>query len=153
MDTSDGLQYRQIEEALAAVMNVDPRSMGAFRAKLRHLRNIGVPHLPSPGSGRKIEYSRSHALELMIALELEKLGRSPRSIALNAPSIVWQALSGWPEEQDCRAMIHKDEPGYTITWNEDAFFKYVRNAPDVFMVINVSGCLRRLEDALDRVVG
>jgi len=134
-------------------MNVERKSMGAFRAKLRHLRNIGVPHLPNPGSGRQIEYSRRHALELMIALELEKLGQSPRSVALNAPSIVAQAFSGQPEEDDCRVMIHENVPGYTIAWTEVAFFKYMRKAPNVFMVINVSGCARRLEDALHRVVG
>jgi hypothetical protein len=153
MNARDSLQYRQIEAALADLMRVDRKSIGAFRAKLRHLRNIGVPQLPSPGSGRQIEYSRRHALELIIALELEKLGQSPRSVALNAPSIVGQAPYGQFEGQDCRVMIHEDAPGYTITWTESAFSKYVRRAPDVFMAINVSGCVRRLEDALDRVLG
>jgi hypothetical protein len=153
IDPRDRLGYRHVEATLAGLMSVDRKSMGAFRAKLRHLRNIGVPQLPSPGSGRPIEYSRLHALELMIALELEKLGHSPRSVALNAPSIVAQAFSGQPEEDDCRVMIHESVPGYTIAWTEAAFFKYVMKAPNVFTVINVSGCVRRLDDALDRVVG
>jgi hypothetical protein len=29
----------------------------------------------------------------------------------------------------------------------------MRKAPDVFMVINVSGCVRRLDAALDHVLG
>jgi hypothetical protein len=153
MDAKESLHYRHVEAALAGLMSVNRKSMGAFRAKLRHLRNIGVPQLPSPGSGRPIEYSRRHALELMIALELEKLGQSPRSVALNAPSIVRQSPYGQYEGQDNYVIILEDKPGYTMTSTERAFFEFMRKAPDVFMVINVSGCVRRLDAALDQVLG
>jgi hypothetical protein len=154
MDVRERLYYRHVEAALAGLMSVNRKSMGAFRAKLRHLRNIGVPQLtsPNPGSGRPIEYSRRHALELMIALELEKLGQSPRNVALNAPSIVGQSPYGQYEGQDCYVVIRKDEPGYTMT-TEKGFPEFMRKAPDVFMVINVSGCVRRLDAALDHVLG
>jgi hypothetical protein len=145
----ESLRYYHIEAALAALMGIDQNSIGAFRARLRHLRNIGVPVLPNPGSGRPIEYSRRHALELMIALELEKLGQSPRSVAMNAPSIVRQLREG----QDCYAMIHEDKPGYTMTWTKKGFSEFLSKAPDVFTVINISGCVRRLDAALDRVLG
>jgi hypothetical protein len=152
MDAPDSFQYRHIEAALAALMRINRKSIKAFRAKLRHLRNIGVPRLPSSGSGRPIEYSRRHALELMIALELEKLGQSPRTVALNAPSIVRQSPYGQHEGQDCYVVIYEDKPGYIITAAE-GFPEFMTKAPDVFTVINVSGCVRRLDAALDQVLG
>jgi hypothetical protein len=153
MDAPESFHYRHIEAALAALMRINRRSIKAFRAKLRHLRNIGVPRLPSPGSGSPIEYSRRHALELLIALELEKLGQSPRSVAMNAPSIVRQSPYGQFEGQDCCVIFSEDQPGYVITWTEQGFSEFMRKAPDVFMVINVSGCVRRLDVALDQVFG
>lgn len=77
-------RYRHIETALARVFNVMPEGMGAFRARLRHLRNIGVPELPKPGSGEQINYTRENAIEILLALELEALGVSPRHAAAHA---------------------------------------------------------------------
>ena len=57
-------------------MNVKPKDIGAFRGRLRHLRNIGLPRLPKIGSGRAIDYSDRQALEMLLALELEDAGQT-----------------------------------------------------------------------------
>jgi hypothetical protein len=149
------LRYRHVEAALAKVMNVGPKDMGAFRARLRHLRNIGVPRLlPNPGSGRPIDYSRRQALELLIALELENVGQAPKEVALLAGTIVRQSPYGWHKGKDCYAVISKSLPGVTMINGLRAFSEHMRerHAPDVGVLINVSACVRKLDPALDRAL-
>jgi hypothetical protein len=146
------VRYRCLEAALADVMNVKPKGMGAFRAKLRHLRNLGLPRLPSPGSGQAINYTRRQALELVFAMELEKFGQVPRMAAENAQSIVRQSPYGQHEGEDCFVTITEVKPGYTIAYGVNGLSEFMRTAPDVFFVINVSGCARRLEAALGRTL-
>ena len=78
---TESYRYGHVEAALARVFSVGPDELGAFRGRLRHLRNIGVPDLPKPGSGRQIKYSRQNIIEMMLALEFEAMGVSPRYAA------------------------------------------------------------------------
>jgi len=55
--------------------------MAAFRAKLRHLRNLGVPPIARPGSGRQVAYQQSDVYRILVALELEILGFTPKTAA------------------------------------------------------------------------
>jgi len=144
------VRYRCLEAALADVLIVKPKGMGAFRAKLRHLRNLGLPRLPRPGSGQAINYTRPQALELVVAMELEKFGQVPRMAAENAKSIVRQCPYGQHEGEDCFVTITEAKPGYTVAYGVNGLSEFMRTAPDVFFVINVSGCVRRLEAALNR---
>jgi hypothetical protein len=155
------MQYNYLEKALAQVMNIKASKMGAFRARLRHLRNIGLPQLPNPGSGQPIDYTRRQALELMVALELEKLGQSPRTVAMNAESIVRQSpyerhAEKSPirkrTEQDCYVFVNTEQPGYTIIYGLRDVATVIKRQPDAFLVINVSGCARRLEAAVNKVM-
>ena len=158
------LRYKHIEAALAEVMNVKPKDMGAFRARLRHLRNIGVPRLPNPGSGQPIGYSRRQALELLIALELEKVGQAPKKVALLADSImqnkaalvagtiVRQTPYGTYKGRDCYATVSEFRPEVTLAFGLKAFSELMKSAPDVFLVINVSACVRKLDPALTRAL-
>jgi hypothetical protein len=150
LGTRSDVRYRQVESALADVMGIKPKGMGAFRARLRHLRNIGLPQLPSPGSGQPIDYTQRQALELIIAMELEKIGQLPKTAAINAESIVRQSPYGQQDGKDCYAVVTEGKPGYTIAVGPRAFSEFMRCSPDVFLVINVSGCVRRLEAALNR---
>jgi hypothetical protein len=71
-------RYGVIERALADVLQVGPAKIGAFRARLRHLRNINCPKLPKTGSGQPVLITREQAIEILIALELVALGIAPR---------------------------------------------------------------------------
>jgi hypothetical protein len=73
------VRYKQVEEVLAEIFEIEPDRHKAFRARLRHLRNIGIPaDLPKPGSGAQVDYSRDHVLEMLIALEITSIGIAPR---------------------------------------------------------------------------
>jgi hypothetical protein len=74
-------QYKYVELALANAFGVEPLDLPAFRARLRHLRNLGVPAIPRPGTGHTIAYGRSHAIQMLVALELELLGLPPKLAA------------------------------------------------------------------------
>jgi hypothetical protein len=159
------LRYKHIEGALAEVMNIKPNDMAAFRARLRHLRNSGVPRLPNPGSGQPIDYSRRQVLELLVALELEKVGQAPKKVALTietiaqkkemaflAGTIVQQSPYGKYKGRDCYAAVSESRPGVTMAFGLKAFSEFMKSAPDVFLVINVSACVRKLDPALNRAL-
>ena len=145
------MRYEQVEEALAEVMNVTAKGIGAFRARLRHLRNIGSPRLPKTGSGRAVDYSRQHALEMLLALELQKLGQTARRAALLAGSMVRQTPYGQYHGKDCFVRCQADSKGYTTALGLDGFMEMMESAPHTFLVINVSACVRKLETALGNV--
>jgi hypothetical protein len=96
---AERLRYSDIENALAEVLRVAPDQAGAFRGRIRHLRNIGVPEVPHPGHGRPACYSVLDALEILIALRLHALGVAPKVIAPMAHKIV---LQYWPDAADER---------------------------------------------------
>jgi hypothetical protein len=74
-------RYKHVELALAENFGVQPEDMPAFRARMVHLRKLGVPKTERPGSGRQIVYERSHAMQILLALEFEFLGFSPKMAA------------------------------------------------------------------------
>ena len=145
-------RYKHIEAALADVASVKPTDMGAFRARLRHLRNIGLPQLPNPGSGQPIAYSRRQALEMLLAVELEKVGQAPKSAALLAQSIIRQAPYGQHEGKDCYVTLSEVRPGYTMAYGRSGLSKMMAKAPPVLLTINVSACVRNLDPALNRAL-
>jgi hypothetical protein len=146
------LRYGQVEAALADVMDVRRKDMPAFRARLRHLRNIGVPRLPRPGSGQMVEYSRQQALEMLISLELEKIGQAPKQIALFAPTIVRQSPYEPGSDNQCWAVLNKTKPWVNMAWYWDGFLELLQSADDVFVTINVAACIKKLDAALDRAL-
>jgi len=77
---SVALLYGEVEDTLARLHNVQDKDRKAFRAKLRHFRNLGIPPLPKVGSGTKISYSLDDLYELFFALELTQCGLSPSTI-------------------------------------------------------------------------
>jgi hypothetical protein len=149
------LRYKNIETALIDVAGVEPKAIGSFRARLRHLRNIGLPKLPASGSGTHITYSRRQALEILIAVQLENIGHKPHSAAILAGSIVRQSPHGQHERRDCYVIPsapteNRDE--YKIMYGVEGVSKFMRASPDIFTVVNVSALVRRLDMALHRSV-
>jgi hypothetical protein len=145
------LRYEHVEKALAEVMKVTPKGMGAFRARLRHLRNIGLPRLPKPGSGRAIDYTRQHALEMLLAVELENLGQTARRSALLAGSMVRQTPYGQYQNMDCYVCCKPNSREYSSASGLKNLMELMATAPHVSLVINVSSCVRKLEEALDHM--
>jgi len=82
------VQYRHLETALIKLFEVGESEIGAFKARIRHLRALGCPHIAKPGSGERIEYSRENTAELALALELERVGKPPRAAAWLADHLV-----------------------------------------------------------------
>ena len=143
------LQYKLVEVALAATLEVPTNRMGAFRARLRHLKNLGLP-ADKPGSGKQIAYSRRQVLELLIALEIENLGVAPKRAAMLAPSIVRQAPYGSFNGHDQYVAISPSdrEPRYTVALGFQPFLQFLKSSPRAFSVINVSACARSLDQAI-----
>jgi hypothetical protein len=71
------LRYQHVEAALAEIFRVTDAGRMAFRARLRHLRNLGLPELPKVGQGTQLTYRTSHLHQLFFALELEEFGVDP----------------------------------------------------------------------------
>jgi hypothetical protein len=76
------MHYRQFEKILIDVFSIDDSALGAFRARLRHLRTLGVPNTPKRGSGNPTSYRRVDLFMTSIALALETLGMTPTISAL-----------------------------------------------------------------------
>lgn len=159
------LRYGDVETALAAVLKVEPKRMGAFRARLQHLRNIGLPSgLPKPGSGRQIAYSNRQALEMLLALVLEELGQSPQAAAVLSASIVRlspyrQDLAKHDQQGDMYAVVQPDKAPYTIFYGDAGlkeFFGMSRRGswriapPPTFSMIDVTAHAKLLRVALQR---
>jgi hypothetical protein len=73
-------RYVHVEAALAQVLSVPSEKRLAFAARIRHLRNIGIPRgLSKPGSGQKIGYHGWQVMHVLTCLLLELHGHSPAS--------------------------------------------------------------------------
>jgi hypothetical protein len=71
------MEYKAFEAALADLHVVDADDMKAFRARLRVLRDMGVPAVSGPGKGSRIDYSFGDLWETALALALERFGLPP----------------------------------------------------------------------------
>lgn len=148
------LGYKQVETALADVLEVKPDDMGAFRARLRHLRNLGLPELPTPGSGQRIDYSDDQAFVMLLALELEDVGLAPRSAATIAQSIARMhrslrgALRLSADGNFYAAVTPKGAKQWTALSTRAALDKFLARARRGFCLLNLSFCARKLERAL-----
>lgn len=145
------MRYVDIEDALAGVMRIAPSRLATFRAQLRHLRNIGVPSVPKPGSGRAIDYTREHALEMLLALELQKIGQTAQRAARVAGSIVRTTPYGQWNGEDCYVYCQTDRREYTVATGLDQMMTVIKSGPPAFAVINVSACVRKLEEAFSEI--
>jgi hypothetical protein len=79
------LHYKHLERAVADVMGTPKDKMGALRARMRRLRDLGFSAWTrpggGPGTGQVIKYSTQNVLEIVIALVMEDLGQSPKTAA------------------------------------------------------------------------
>jgi hypothetical protein len=66
---------------MVRLFEVEPSNLLALRARIRHIRDCGVPPIPRGGRGPAAEYSRLHVIQLAVALTLSTVGVSPKSSA------------------------------------------------------------------------
>lgn len=71
------LQFGQVEEALATLHRVSDAGRAAFRARLRHLKQLDFPPGTRTGKGQRAEYTFSNYLQMVVALELAQAGFAP----------------------------------------------------------------------------
>lgn len=153
------LRYKQVEASLADVFEVKPKKLGAFKARLRHLRNLGVPDLPKPGSGAQIDYEPEQVLAMLVALQLQAMGNNPRTVAQVANEVVRR----WYRPRPLGTSIEKLGDLFVIIQPEkdDRFhagygakvlaeFLKIERAFG-FSVINVSACAEGLFSALEKL--
>jgi hypothetical protein len=131
--------YTLVEKALASELEIDPRGLPAFAARLRHLRNLGIPRA-KPGSGKRISYAADDVEQMLIALLLESLGCSPRMAA----TTVEQYGRSPPHRADLLVIL---PDGSMAPSTADRLLYLVRNRP-VLGVLNLRLAFSRLEAAL-----
>jgi hypothetical protein len=85
------MEYRDIESILAELHGVTPEHRaGAFRSRLRILRDMGVPAVEKPGKGSRVSYSFENLWEMHLALLLEHFGLPPARV-----KFVLEERVGW----------------------------------------------------------
>jgi hypothetical protein len=73
------LNYGQLETLMARIHGASAKAQtGALRARIRHLRRLGLPLGISPGTGNPVAYGKKQIYELAFCLELEQCGVDPR---------------------------------------------------------------------------
>src|SRR5438132_1024758 len=111
--------YGTVERALATVMDIDLKKDGRrFKAQLRHLKNIGVPKIPKPGRGQKVEYSYWHALEMAFALYLQKVGVAPQRAAAIAAKAAADVKRSRNQGQRMYMIVPPSDPPITLDLDE-----------------------------------
>jgi hypothetical protein len=155
------LRYKHVETALAELFDVADGQMGAFRARLRYLRKIGVPELAKVGSGSQLTYSREQAIEMMLALHVSQLGASPKWFASTkrAQPDFLDKISANPKQGDAFSVIvptrllatEKEGSRVTVlTMNgkENLMRWQSKSKMHSYSVINLSQLIRELDQNL-----
>ena len=131
--------YAEIEKALAVALQIRPEERPAFAARLRHLRNLGIPEA-KPGSGKRIWYAMEDAHQMLVALLLESLACSPRS----AVSAAERYKKHYPARTDLMVVL---PPGDVIPATVERLLSLARVKP-VLAVLNLRCAFSGLEAAL-----
>ncbi len=71
------IEYRELIDFLVKFFEIADEDISALRARLRHLRNNGVPDKPSVGSGTRLKFDKADVWEITLALSLVSHGLSP----------------------------------------------------------------------------
>ena len=136
------MEYGAIEAMLADLHGIAPNELKAFRARIRVLRDVGVPAVHKPGKGSKVDYDFVDFWETHVALTLERFGLTPLRVKFVTAGarIGWiAALKHWEAETDSevwacivsshnkdqtqknRLPIHRLRGGYKGTYPDDGY--------------------------------
>jgi hypothetical protein len=135
------MQYRHFENALIGMLGIEEAELGAFRARLRHLRKLGVPNVPRRGSGNTAIYQKVDLFSTFIALALQTLGSNPTVSAL---------ITGFATRRVELIETHKTELFLIVTNIPDVSPESLNTVPEppvgtvAFAYINTSASARVL---------
>ncbi len=135
--------YATVEAALATNLKVDTNGRPAFAARLRHLRNLGIPRA-TPGTGRRLSYSIDDVQQMLIALLLESIDCSPRASADIARSVT---AGGRPFPEIIAVLPH----GKAVSASVERLLMLLR-AHQVLAVMNLSRAFANLDEALQKAL-
>jgi hypothetical protein len=159
------LRYKHVEAALVRYFDVPEQQIGAFRARVRYLRKIGVPDLAKVGSGTQLTYSREQAIEMMLALQVSQLGASPKwfaSTKQSQPDFL-EKISAHPKRGDTFSIIvpnkllSTDKDGSRVTVltvnGKEGLTRWLeKTSVHSYSVINLSQTIRELDQQLAKTV-
>ena len=153
-------RYKHLELALAQVFKVEMKDLPAFRARIRHLRNLGVPPVGKPGSGQTVTYTRADAIRLLIALESELFGLPPKFAAAFSNSFMQSELKNVEAAiRDGKRLFLSADPSFAFDINH-SWILVAR--PDLVpmeksthrrIAINIATSISLLDSALRRATG
>ena len=161
------LRFPEVERILARMHRIEPDEIIAFRSRLHHFRNLGVPEGIKTGQGRRPTYGWAEMLQMVIALELAELDITPKTISR---FIRISRIKN--EKRYVTVNTNKNEKYFIIaspSWMEESFggvqgssIKFVKfselqssiepflDADDSgFILINLTKTLRRLATAME----
>lgn len=133
--------YPAIEKALAELFEVPAKALPAFRARIRHLRNIGIPDgYRPPGRGKAALLNLWQAKEMGIALRLQELGM--------APSMTYYAAREAAGEPPGRFMVFVNNT--VLQFDDSKQAGAYATKTGVAIVLNPEAALRGLPDLLTK---
>jgi hypothetical protein len=108
------MEYRFVEDALASLHAVPAQGRGAFRSRLRVLRDAGVPSVQKVGKGSRVDYSFEDVFEMHLGLHLEHFGYPPDRVRfvvgrLRDKPVERHPLHGKPPERKLRKLLGNHE--------------------------------------------
>lgn len=143
------MRYSQVERALADALAIAPGAMGAFRARLQHLRNLGVPAVERPGYGRAVEYRRTHVIQMLVALELVQMPRIAAPFALD----IVRRCGVYPADGTYIAIIGQQgtfEPACMVLTSLPSLLDWLNTAsPRAFTILDLSASIAALDAQLE----
>ena len=136
--------YAQVESALAELLEIPPSQLGAFAARLRHLRALNVPRYSKPGSGKRLSYQWTHVAQMMVALLFQSLGCAPRL----------SAEAAWAAEKNLEAAVIRPDMVFALLNSSEFGFFRLDQLPELVnrvlacATINLSNALTQLDARL-----
>ncbi len=157
------MQYRELETILAELHSVEPYDRGAFRSRLRVLRDIGVPAVVKPGKGAQVTYQFLDLWEAHLGLLLEHFGLPPAGvkIALEGRLVLYDIMREREKTTaaDIWALVFGKTGAVTLIKPLDHLFVDIRhmdkmetNKAHVCGLINLSKLTRECESAMAKHV-
>jgi hypothetical protein len=80
--------YKQVESALADLLDIDSEQRGALRGRIKHFQTLGITP-SSPGKGKKISYEFDDVYKWALCLEFVQFGIDPTLISQFVIDYTW----------------------------------------------------------------